>query len=177
MCPRLAGSLALLLLGACQRTPPAQGVPPPAAAPRPLETSAPAPPPARSAPALPPLLAYRLAQEAQARPTGTPRAEEVLAALQEAGLALDARQQYLGSTSGARYCYGARSGHGLQLSVCEYAAPREAQAARRRLLRALGSPERAVLLNRATTLQVQRPAGDTGAAAEARLAAQAFQRL
>ena len=61
--------------------------------------------------------------------------------------------------------------------MCEYAAPAEARAARRRLLRALGSPERAVLLNRATTLQVQRPTGSAEAEAEARVASQTFQKL
>ena len=159
--------LTLLLLGACQRPAPAEPPAPAAATPRKASASAP----------LPPLLALRLAQEAEARPTGTPRTEEVLAALQRAGLTLGEPQQYLASSSGARYCYGARSERGLRLSGCEYADVASARAARQRVLRALGSPERAVLLNRATTLQLQRPAGSPDAEAEAHAAAQAFQQL
>ncbi|MBF5043784.1 hypothetical protein FGE12_15410 [Aggregicoccus sp. 17bor-14] len=164
----LASLLVPLLLSACQRPAPAE----PAAA-----AEAPAPRAAPAAEPLPPLLALRLAQEAEARPTGTPRAEEVLAALQRAGLHLGEHQQYLASASGARYCYGARSQRGLRLSVCEYGDVASARAARQRVLRALGSPERAVLLNRATTLQLQRPVGSPDAEAEARTAAQAFQKL
>jgi hypothetical protein len=177
MRPRLASTLALLLLSACQRPAPA-GTSAPAAPAAPVELPPPAASPrASAAPELPPVLAYRLAQEAQARPAGTPRAEDVLAALQQAGLTLGERQQYLASSSGARYCYGARSQKGLHLSVCEYADAASARAARECVLRALGSPERAVLLNRATTLQVQRPTGSPDAEAEARTAAQAFQKL
>ncbi len=101
----------------------------------------------------------------------------MLAALQAAGLRLGGHQQYLASSSGARYCYGARSARGLHLSVCEHADAASARTARRRFLRALGAEERTVLLKGTTVLRVQRPAGSPDAEEEARLAAQAFQKL
>ena len=124
-----------------------------------------------------PPLSVRLAREAAARPTDTPRTEDVLAALQGAGLVLGEQRQYLGATSGARYCFSARSLRGVQLSVCEFSDEASATQGRGRVLGARPPPGRTVLLNRATTLLVQPPEGSAGAAVEARVAAEAFSKL
>ncbi|HET9450974.1 MAG TPA: hypothetical protein VFO83_08840, partial [Aggregicoccus sp.] len=100
-------------------------------------------------------LLERLAREAAARPTNTPRTEQVLEALQGAGLVLGEQRQYLGATTGARYCYSARSLRGLQLSVCEFEDAASATRGRGRVLGSRPPPGRTVLLNRATTLLVQ----------------------
>jgi hypothetical protein len=125
----------------------------------------------------PPSLMERLAQEGATRPTDTPRAEQVLAALQSAGLVLGEQRQYLGATSGARYCFSARSLRGLQLSVCEFDDAESASRGRGRVLGERPPPGRTVLLNRATTLLVQPSVDSPGAQAEARVAAQTFAKL
>jgi hypothetical protein len=122
-------------------------------------------------------LMERLAREAAARPEGTPRTEQVLQALQGAGLVLGEQRQYLGATTGARYCYAARTLRGVQLSVCEFGDAASATTGRARVLGERPPPGRTVLLNRTTTLLVQPPAGSPGAAVEARVAAAAFEKL
>lgn len=122
-------------------------------------------------------LAEQLAREAAERPTDTPRAEQVLAALQGAGLVLGEQRQYLGAPAGARYCYAASSMRGLWLSVCEFADAQSASEGRVRVLGKRPPPGRTVLLNRTTTLLVQPPEGSAGAQAEARVAAETFGRL
>ena len=124
-----------------------------------------------------PGLSERLAREAAARPTDTPSAEQVLEALQGAGLLLGGQRQYLGESTGARYCFAAHSLRGLQLSVCEFADPASAARGRGRVLGAHPPPGRSALLNRATMLLVQQPADNPGARAEAQVAAQAFRKL
>ena len=122
-------------------------------------------------------LLERLEREAAARPLNTPRTEQVLEALQGAGLVLGEQRQYLGATTGARYCYSARTLRGLQLSVCEFGDAASATSSRGRVLGARPPPGRAVHVNRATTLLVQPPAGSPGAEAEARVAAATFEKL
>ena len=118
-------------------------------------------------------LADRLTREAGARPAGTLRAEEVMAALARGGLAIEGEKQVLASTVGAAYCTSAGTASGLAVAVCEY--PQE-EAARKgmeyshrvfdRLI-----PGRRLLVNRKTMLTV------TGVADEARRAAEIFAAL
>jgi hypothetical protein len=148
--PLLVLPLLLPALAACQRSAPGEATPP---------------------------LVERLAREGATRPVDTPRAEQVLAALQGAGLVLGEQRQYLAATSGARYCFAARSLRGLQLSVCEFDDPASATRGRSRVLGERPPPGRTVLLNRATTLLVQPSVESPGAQAEARVAAEAFAKL
>ena len=106
-----------LFVVACQRQPP------------------PAPPAAPAAPAVDPALARlplvaRLEREAHARPTGTPRTEDVLAAFARGGLKVEPPQQVLASVIGAAYCTSAATDKGAVVAVCEYPAE---DAARRGL--------------------------------------------
>jgi hypothetical protein len=119
-------------------------------------------------------LAARLDREARARPTGTPRVEEVLAALERGGLTLQGAQQVLASTVGASYCQSAATPGGVAVAVCEYSAEdvarRGLEYSHRTFDRLI--PGRRLLLNRKTLLTV------TGAAeTEARTAAAIFASL
>jgi hypothetical protein len=101
--------------------------------------------------------------EADNRPTGTLRAEDVLDDFRRAGLELHEQRQHLGRPYGARYCVGAKSGRELALSVCEYvdatAAGAGAEASRK-----IALANREIRLNRATSLTVRQihksPASD-----------------
>jgi hypothetical protein len=124
-----------------------------------------------------PTLSVRLEREAAARPIGTPRAEQVMEALQSAGLVLGEQRQYLAASTGARYCYAASSLRGLWLSVCEFEDAVSAAQGQGRVLGKRPPPGRTVLVNRATTLLVQPTADSPGAQAEARVAAEAFRKL
>jgi hypothetical protein len=148
--------LALVLLASCSRP----SAPPPAPAVDPEAFNLP--------------LAGRLDREAHRRPTGTPTAEEVMAALARGGLSLERRQQVLASTVGAAYCSSAVTGKGVAVAVCEYpaedAARRGLEYSHRTFDRLI--PGRRLLLNRKTMLTV------TGAAdAEAKQAASIFAAL
>ena len=104
--------------------------------------------------------------EAQNRPSGTIKAEDVLEAFREAGVELDSVRQHLGRPYGARYCVGAKSGTVLALSVCEYvdqaAANVGAEVSRKIVL-----ANREIRINRATSLTVREiektPAADAAA--------------
>jgi len=118
-------------------------------------------------------LGARLAREAGARPTGTPRAEEVLAALARGGLTVEGQKQVLASTVGAAYCASAGTPRGLAVAVCEYpaeAAARQGMEYSHRVFDRL-IPGRRLLVNRKTLLTV------TGADDEARRAAEIFAAL
>jgi hypothetical protein len=119
-------------------------------------------------------LGARLQREAGSRPTGTPRAEEVLAAFTRQGLAIEGTMQVLASTVGAAYCASAGTPQGLAIAVCEYPAEAEARQgmeySRRTFDRLI--PGRRLLLNHKTLLTV------TGVPdAEAKRAADIFARL
>lgn len=124
-------------------------------------------------------LAVRLDREARARPTGTPRAEEVLAALTRGGLTLVRSRQVLASTIGASYCTSSVTQKGVGLAVCEYTAE---DVARRGLDYSRATfdrliPGRRLLVNRKTLLTVTRPGGDASTVAEANIAASIFAAL
>ena len=98
----------------------------------------------------------RFQSEAQNRPTGSPRVEEVLGALKKAGVSLSAERQHLASPFGARFCIGARASEQLSLSVCEYDNEASAAAGREASARALAAiPNREVIANRTATLTVR----------------------
>jgi hypothetical protein len=95
--------------------------PPPAATPPP---AAPAPDPALARLSL----MERLQRESAARPAGTPRPEDVQAALGSHGITLERWKQVLATPVGARFCMAGETPHGLGVAVCEYGS--EAEAAR-----------------------------------------------
>jgi hypothetical protein len=118
-------------------------------------------------------LGARLVREAGARPTGTLRAEEVLAALGRGGLALEGQQQVLASTVGAAYCTSAGTARGLAVAVCEYPAEEAARQGMEYSHRAFDRliPGRRLLVKRKTMLTL------AGADDEARRAAEIFAAL
>jgi hypothetical protein len=119
-------------------------------------------------------LPARLAREAQSRPGGTPRSEEVLAALTRNGLAALRVQQVLGSTIGASFCVSGATARGTGLAVCEFASEEIARQGLSYSRQAFDRlvPGRTLALNRKTLLTVTR-AND----AEAQTALSVFARL
>lgn len=92
--------------------------------------------------------------EADNRPTGTIKAEDVLAAFRKDGVELDKVRQHLGRPYGARYCVGAMAGTAVAISVCEYIDPDAANAgaeASRKLVLA----NREIQINQSTSLTVR----------------------
>jgi hypothetical protein len=148
--------LALVVLASCTQ----KSAPPPAPAPDPETFNLP--------------LAARLDREAHARPTGTPTAEEVMAALVRGGVPLERTQQVLASIVGAAYCSSAVTPKGTAVAVCEYPAEDVARRGLEYSHRAFDRliPGRRLLLNHKTMLTIA-GAADT----EARQAAQIFAAL
>ncbi len=97
----------------------------------------------------------RFAAEAAKRPSGTPRVEDVLAAIKSAGIAPHDVQQHLGSPFGAQYCMGLKAGKDVHASVCEYKDAKTAADNRVASVRDLNIPNRNIYQNGATTLTVR----------------------
>lgn len=96
----------------------------------------------------------RLEYEATHRPAATPKAEDVLAALDRAGIALAEQKQYVAMTVKAAYCVGGQTAEGLSIAICEYASPAEAAAGRAYVTDRFRIPdlERVIHVRGATTL-------------------------
>ncbi len=123
-------------------------------------------------------LKLTLDRESASRPTGTPKAEQVFAALEKAGVKVDGIRQQLGATHGANYCSGGATAAGLGVNVCEYADAEAATAGRERSLKLLaGIKNREIFVNKKTTLTMMRGDGATGAAQERDKAVEAFKKL
>jgi len=104
-------------------------------------------------------LVERLAREARGRPTAAPRAEDVVAALSAAGVAVGPLKQVLARTVGARYCATARTAAGLAVAVCEFGDAAQADSglaySRRTFDRLI--PGRRLSRNRGTVLTLTPP--------------------
>jgi hypothetical protein len=73
-------------------------------------------------------IAERLAEEARTRPAGAIRLEDLVAKLEEHGVAIARSRQVLAEVVGARYCALALTQDGLGVVACEYDSPEAAQA-------------------------------------------------
>lgn len=128
---------------------------------------APAPAVAETGPAAESMrtLAGRLQYEAEHRPTGTTRADDVFVALAAAGLTVEDTKQYLGLTAAAAYCAGGRTTDGLAIAICEYPDAAAAAAGRDRVVaRFPVGAGRRITVRGATTLTTTAP-DDTALAA------------
>jgi hypothetical protein len=104
----------------------------------------------------------RLEAEKEQRATDTPKAEEVLAALEKAGLTLTDKKQHVASVYGAMYCLGAKSEGGIGYSVCEYASPEAAKSGRDASEKAFATvANRELATNKKTVLTILQPASKT----------------
>lgn len=126
-------------------------------------------------------LVGRLAYEAEHRPPPsphTPRAEDVLAALDRAGVRLADQKQYVAATARAAYCVGGQTSDGLSVAVCEYDSPTAAAAGRDHVTARFQVPglERVIHVRGATTLALGHHR-DVPLAATTQRAAAAFQSL
>jgi hypothetical protein len=162
----LLALLPLVAVAACDRG----GTPalPPAAEPLPAVA---APPPGTS-------IAAQLQREASERPAIPLRAEQVVAALESAGIPLDPPRQVLGLTVRARYCVSASGAAGLGVAICEYPDSAAAAAGRQYSIDRFGAlqPNRRIEQKGSLTLTLTVPSSPDGDAA-ARAAAGALARL
>jgi hypothetical protein len=101
------------------------------------------------------LFGPKLAQEAQGRPTGTPRAEDVFKAITAAGVALTGEQQHVASTIKAHFCMEAKSPAQINMSVCEYDDEAKAAEGRAMSLNLFAAVQhRDITVNKKTTLTI-----------------------
>jgi hypothetical protein len=123
-------------------------------------------------------LADRLRNEAAGRPTETPKAEDVLAAIVNSGVPLQDEAQHLASPIGARFCVGAKSPQNLAMSACEYADVAAATAGRDASAKAFGAIEhRDIVVNKKTTLTILQSPFDPQSQAAHDKAVAAFKKM
>jgi len=151
---------ALMALGACHRSTPVAEPPAPVA-------QAPAAPGMGMDGVTKPLLQL-LADEKTNRPSGTPNAEAVFAALDQAGIHTKDPSQVLGRTVGAAFCENAHTADGVVVSVCEYKDADTLAKGRayseKTFAKAL--PNRALLSNKNTLLTINPPDASPAARAQ-----------
>ncbi|MBX3191350.1 MAG: hypothetical protein KF819_30410 [Labilithrix sp.] len=101
-------------------------------------------------------ISERFASEAEKRPTGVPRVEDVMAALEKQGVRLREIKQHLGSPFQAAYCMGLQTGDDVHMSICEYRSEKAAIDGRQTSLDALKMvPARQIARNGGTTLTIR----------------------
>jgi hypothetical protein len=123
-------------------------------------------------------LADRLTREAAQRPSDTPKAEDVLAAVAKSGVPLAEEAQHLASPVGASFCVGARSPQNVAMSACEYADDAAATAGRDMSRKAFANVlHRDVVLNKKTTLTILQAPFDAQSQAAHDAAVAAFKKL
>lgn len=119
-----------------------------------------------------------LQAEQLARPSGTPRAEDVIAALGKDGVVVEDVKQHLGAPVGAKYCVGGTTKNGVAMSICEYESATAAEAGRATSQKAFGAIEgREIFLRKATTLTMLQSAPTDATRAEVKRAAAALEKL
>ena len=117
-------------------------------------------------------------QEAASRPTGTPRAEDLVGALKNKGLKFSDPKQVLANKWGARYCSMTIGASGVEVMVCEFASDAAATQGRDFSTKAFGSiANRDLHLNRKTVLTVLRGTSDPPVTAEAKSVSEVFAGL
>lgn len=148
--------LALLSVVACGKN--REAAPAPTQEPTPV----PAPPPAETAKGPPSRMNFgtesepmtlmgRLTYEAQHRPAGVLRAEDVIAALKDAGIEVKP-QQVLALSVRAAYCVAGSTPAGTGVTVCEYPGEAEAAAGRAYSLERMAAMKNRLLTVRRGTL-------------------------
>jgi hypothetical protein len=123
-------------------------------------------------------LADRLSREATQRPTDTPKAEDVFAAVSKGGVPLAEEAQHLASPVGASFCVGARSPQNVAMSACEYADDAAAAAGRDMSRKAFATVlHRDIVVNKKTTLTILQAPFDAQSQAAHDAAVAAFKKL
>lgn len=107
-----------------------------------------------------------LADEKTNRPSDTPSAESVFAALDKAGIHTQDPSQVLGRTVGAAFCENAHTAQGMVVSVCEFkdadTLAKGRAYSQKTFAQAL--PNRSLVSNKKTLLTINPP--DASAAAQ-----------
>jgi len=124
-------------------------------------------------------LVERLTREAESRPAGALRAEDVASAFQRAGIDLPPMKQVLARTVGARFCMSSLTAAGLGVAVCEFTddgeAARGLDYSRRTFDRLI--PDRRLVRNHRTVLTLTRSRAASVLDDQAVRAEQAFASL
>jgi hypothetical protein len=102
-------------------------------------------------------LTERFAREAQSRPAGAVRAEDVFEAFKAAGATFEPPKQHLGSFFKANYCVGAKNPDtAFVIDLCEYADAKAAKEGKAMSLKSLAAiTGRQLYLNGATLLTLR----------------------
>jgi hypothetical protein len=102
-------------------------------------------------------LTERFAREAQSRPTGIVRAEDVFEAFKAAGATFETPKQHLGSFFKASYCVGAKNPDtAFVIDLCEYPDAKAAKEGKAMSLKSLAAiTGRQLYLNGATLLTLR----------------------
>lgn len=102
-------------------------------------------------------LSERFAREAQSRPTGTVRAEDVFEAFKAAGATFEPPKQHLGSFFKASYCVGTKNPDtAFVIDLCEYPDAKAAKEGKAMSLKSLAAiTGRQLYLNGATLLTLR----------------------
>jgi hypothetical protein len=148
---RLAFAI-LVLLTACGKKPEDPAAPTEAAAQKPSGPRTVAQQPSQDIRGL----VGTLHSEAAKRPGIDVTAEKVFDALAGAGVALQARKQYLASTAHASYCAGGKTHDGIAVAVCEYADAAAAAEGKKSIEAAWGkaTPNARRIVHRSTLLTI-----------------------
>ena len=131
-------------------TPPAQAIAADVKAAKPADSvnaTAPLPANPRDIPSL-------FQTEAAARPTGTIRVEDAVAAFRKDGIQIDDVKQHLARPYGARYCVGTKLSNLVAISLCEYVDTTAAKAGVA-VSQKIPLANREIQLNQATSLTVR----------------------
>ena len=138
----------LLGLGACHRSAPA-----PEAAP------APTTPPGGGMDGVTKPLMQVLSDEKDHRPSDTPSAEAIFAALDKGGIPTQDATQVMGRMVGAAFCENAHTAQGIVVSVCEFNDADTLTKGRAYSQKAFATalPNRVLLVNKKTLLTINPP--------------------
>jgi tetratricopeptide (TPR) repeat protein len=120
----------------------------------------------------------QLAGEARQRVAGTPRIEELVAALRGAGVELKDPQQGLGATIKARYCSATMAKSGAGFSMCEFDGPQALAAGKEIAERQYAAiPDRSFHVNENTLLILRLVEKTEGAKKDAALIVELFKKM
>jgi hypothetical protein len=124
-----------------------------------------------------PVLA-ELDHEASNRPTGTPTVEQIMAAIESAGIKLEPKKQVLATVVKAHYCVLTKSTTGLSMSICEFDEDAQARVGLKQSETQFKAiPNRVLEVNGKTLLTMNLTAGTPAVAADRDRVSKVFRQL
>ncbi len=123
-------------------------------------------------------IAERFAFEAQNRPNGTPRAEDVFTAFEKSGTKFSEKSQHAAGVYGAKFCMGGKAEDDLHMSVCEFASPTEVATGKELSNKMFGTvPDRANYIRKNTLLILRQAVKTKASEARAKTIVEVFSAM